>query len=35
VAAAQDLERGDVPVLQVGDEALKAMPVEVGEGQLR
>ena len=35
MSAVQDLERGDVLVPLVGDEALKAMPVEVGEGQLR
>ena len=35
VLAVEDLERGDVLVGLVGDEALEAVPVEVGEGQLR
>jgi hypothetical protein len=35
VLAVKDLQGGDVRVLLVGDEALEAMPIEVGEAQLR
>jgi hypothetical protein len=35
VAAVGDLQCGDVGVVLVGDEALEAMAIEVGEGQPR
>jgi hypothetical protein len=35
VLAVKELERGDVRVCLVGDEALEAMAVDVGEGELR
>jgi hypothetical protein len=35
VLAMQRLERGDVVVGLVGGEAVKAMPVQVGDGELR
>ena len=35
VLAVEGLKRGDVLALLVGDEALEAVPVQVGEGELR
>ena len=35
VLAVSRLQHGDVRAVLVGDEALEAMPVEVGEGELR
>jgi hypothetical protein len=35
VLAVGGLKSGDFPAVLVGDEALEAVPVEVGEGELR